>query len=324
MTPELLLMGAAGAVLVVVAVVLGARRRDGRGGRRSSSDHRPEPVAGAPVAPQRAPDLRADERALLNAANEVRGTLEKQAQQMEALRTFWGQRLDEIDGKIGAQAQQVETLRAFCGRRLDEIDGRIATLSRAGAPSRDDEWSARPARGSGASASLHDGPTVDVGLYDAGLMGGSMGGGSSAGGGSMGGGGSSGGGGSMGGGGSSGGGGLSGGGMLGGGFPSAAAEPAWSPGAADQPVEVRDGVLVVSRSLPPAGWVVTTGTGQARVYLNAEVPLSEFSLPKWGAFFDMQGGGPYAAYRTRRPAEVRWDEATGRGELIRKGVAEAV
>lgn len=101
-------------------------------------------------------------------------------------------------------------------------------------------------------------------------------------------------------------------------------EPAWSPGPGDQPVEVRDGVLVVSRSLPPAGYVAATGGGQARVYLNADVPVSEFALPKWAVFFDLEGARPYAMYRTRRPAEVRWDAGQGRGELISKGLAEAI
>jgi hypothetical protein len=108
------------------------------------------------------------------------------------------------------------------------------------------------------------------------------------------------------------------------GWPPAAAEPAWSPGPADQPVEVRDGVLVASRSLPPAGYVSAAGPGEARVYLNADVQLTEFSLPKWAAFFDLAGARPYAAYRTRTPAQVRWDAAAGRGELIARGTVEAI
>jgi hypothetical protein len=108
------------------------------------------------------------------------------------------------------------------------------------------------------------------------------------------------------------------------GGPALRLEPAWTPGPGDQPVEVRDGVLVVSRSLPPAGYLAASGSGQARVYLNADVPLTEFSLPRWAAFFDLQEARPYAAYRTRRPAEVRWDEGAGRGELINKGLAEAI
>jgi hypothetical protein len=108
------------------------------------------------------------------------------------------------------------------------------------------------------------------------------------------------------------------------GLSSAGAEPAWSPGPGDQPVEVRDGVLVASRSLPPAGYLSAAGSGPAKVYLNADVQLTEFSLPKWAAFFDLPEARPYAAYRTRRPAEVRWDEGAGRGELVAKGLAEAI
>lgn len=187
-----------------------------------------------------------EQRALLSAANQMRDALEKQARQMEELRTFWSKRLEELDRKI---------------------DG-VARAQRQG---RDRE--PNPPRGQD-----HGG----YGAYDAGMYGADT---------------------------------L---GQL------PAQEPAWSPGPGDQPVEIREGVLVVSRSLPPAGYVSASGSGQARVYLNAEVPLTEFSLPKWAAFFDLQGARPYAAYRTRRPAEVRWDEASGRGELISKGMAEAI
>lgn len=99
---------------------------------------------------------------------------------------------------------------------------------------------------------------------------------------------------------------------------------AWRPGPGDQPVEVRDGVLVTSRSLPPAAYVASLGGGHGRVFLNPDVQMTEFSLPKWAAFFDLQGARPYAAYRTTRPAEVRWDEGQGRGELVSKGLAEAL
>jgi hypothetical protein len=89
-------------------------------------------------------------------------------------------------------------------------------------------------------------------------------------------------------------------------------------------VEIRDGALVRSRSLPPAAYVSPSGAGQARVYLNPDVQMTEISLPKWEAFFDLQGGRTYTAYRTTRPAEVRWDEGEGRGELVSKGLAEAI
>lgn len=104
----------------------------------------------------------------------------------------------------------------------------------------------------------------------------------------------------------------------------AGGERSWQPGPGDQPVEIREGVLVVSRSLPPAAYVASLGGGHGRVFLNPDVQMTEFSLPKWAAFFDLQGARPYAAYRTTRPAEVRWDEGQGRGELISKGLAEAI
>jgi hypothetical protein len=106
--------------------------------------------------------------------------------------------------------------------------------------------------------------------------------------------------------------------------PAIPAAPSWSAGPADQPVEIRDGALVRSRSLPPAAYVSPSGAGQARVYLNPDVQMTEISLPKWEAFFDLQGGRTYTAYRTTRPAEVRWDEGEGRGELVSKGLAEAI
>ncbi|HEY0036692.1 MAG TPA: hypothetical protein VGB66_08400 [Longimicrobium sp.] len=102
------------------------------------------------------------------------------------------------------------------------------------------------------------------------------------------------------------------------------AVPSWSAGPADQAVEIRDGALVRSRSLPPAAYVTPSGAGQARVYLNPDVQMTEISLPKWEAFFDLQGGRTYTAYRTTRPAEVAWDEGEGRGELVSKGLAEAI
>jgi hypothetical protein len=183
-----------------------------------------------------------EQRALLSAANQMRDALEKQARQMEELRTFWSRRLDELDRKIG-------------------------DLARARAQERELAPAPQPGQGYGGYAAPYD-----AGMYGA----------------------------------------------------ESRLEAGWSPGPGDQPVEIRDGVLVVSRSLPPAGYVSAGGSGQARVYLNADVPLTEFSLPKWAAFFELQGARPYAAYRTRRPAEVRWDDGAGRGELISKGLAEAI
>jgi hypothetical protein len=97
-----------------------------------------------------------------------------------------------------------------------------------------------------------------------------------------------------------------------------------NPGASGRPVEVRDGVLVISHSLPPAAYAVPEGQGRAKVYLNDSVEINEFALPKWEAFFEMHGARPYATYRTVRPAEVSWDAAAERGSPLTMGVAEAV
>jgi hypothetical protein len=100
--------------------------------------------------------------------------------------------------------------------------------------------------------------------------------------------------------------------------------PAWNPGASGRPVEVRDGALVISHSLPPAAYAVPEGPGRARVFLNESVEINEFALPKWEAFFEMRGARPYATYRTVRPAEVSWDAGAERGSPLNAGVAEAV
>jgi hypothetical protein len=191
----------------------------------------------------------AGQKALLQAANEVRSVLDRQGREMEALRTFWSQRLDDLDRKIGTLPR--------------------VPLQAAGSPP-------------------DPRTTSDFNVYGGGTYGAGVSGVNTP------------------------------------GWQPAAESASWSPGPGDQPVEVRDGVLVVSRSLPPAGYLSAAGSGPARVYLNADVQLTEFSLPKWAAFFDLQGARPYAAYRTCRPAEVRWDEAMGRGELISKGTAEAI
>jgi hypothetical protein len=94
--------------------------------------------------------------------------------------------------------------------------------------------------------------------------------------------------------------------------------------AGGRPVEVRDGVLVISHSLPPAAYAVPEGTGRARVFLNDQVEINEYALPKWEAFFEMRGARPYAMYRTLRAAEVSWDAQAERGVPGAPGIAEAV
>jgi hypothetical protein len=241
-----------GGALVVVLLILffprgGSGRRGSRSSRGGGYGHPPEDGgygSGDGQASGRA--------ALLRAAEEVRGALERQTRELGELRVFWLKRLEEIDGKLASLAK----LQAAQRR-----DGAIERLPSAAAYA------------PGADAVPYD--SARYGAESLGRL-------------------------------------------------PAPAEPAWSPGPGDQPVEVRDGVLVASRSLPPAGFLSASGSGPARVYLNAEVPLTEYSLPKWAAFFDLDDARPYASYRTRRPAQVRWDEAAGRGELVSKGTAEAI
>jgi len=227
------------AALAALVIVLLVTRRPRR--RRSPEIHRNPFPTPASADVQQAPD----HRLLAQATTEMRGAVERQAEQMERLRTFWSQRLDGLEAKIDS---------------LSRPDKQAAP------PVRDDERAAAsyaPPSSSGYGADSLWPPAI----------------------------------------------------------PSV---PSWSAGPADQAVEIRDGALVRSRSLPPAAYVSPCGAGQARVYLNADVQMTEISLPKWEAFFDLQGGRTYAAYRTTRPAEVRWDEGEGRGELISKGLAEAI
>ncbi len=254
------------AVLLGMMIIIRRRRRDRQGGRRSRSAH----DHGSAYASEHeaAPSQPGGQRALVQAANEVRNALDKQSKQMEALRAFWSQRLDELDGKIGALA--------------------VASGGRESAPERQPESARDPGYAAGSQPEVGRDPGGYAAPYDAGMYGAESLGRPLAGG------------------------------------DWGPGEPAWSPGPGDQPVEVRDGVLVISRSLPPAGYLSITASGEARVYLNADTPLTEFSLPKWAGFFELPENKAYAAYRTRRPATVRWDEGTGRGELISKGLAEAI
>ncbi|HST58940.1 MAG TPA: hypothetical protein VLK84_09635 [Longimicrobium sp.] len=262
---------------IIAAVLLGMmmmmirrRRRDPYGRRsRSTHDH------GSAYGQDPGLSQSGGQQMLVQAVKEVRNALDKQAKQMEALRAFWSQRLDELDGKIGALAPAQPGGRESAPERRPEPNPDFGYAAGSHPESsRDPGGYAAPydAEMYGAESLGRPLAGADRGIGDAWSIG----------------------------------------------------EPAWSPGPGDQPVEVRDGVLVVSRSLPPAGYLSITPSGEARVYLNADTPLTEFSLPKWAAFFELPEGKAYAAYRTRRPAAVRWDEATGRGELISKGLAEAI
>jgi hypothetical protein len=220
------------ALVIVIAVLRLSQPRDSH--RRRSHRSVDEDAAQS-----------SDHRILAQAASEMRGAVQRQADQLAALRTFWSQRLDSLEAKI---------------------DSLSTAAKQAGDAGRDDGRAAvsyAPPQHSGHGADSLWPPAIP-------------------------------------------------------------AVPSWSAGPADQAVEIRDGALVRSRSLPPAAYVSPSGGGQARVYLNADVQMTEISLPKWEAFFDLQGGRTYTAYRTTRPAEVRWDEGEGRGDLISKGLAEAI
>jgi hypothetical protein len=227
---------AAGLAALVIVILLMRRPR-----RRSQEVQRmPLSTPGGGDAQQTS-----DHRVLAQAASEMRGAVERQAEQLEALRTFWSQRLDSLEAKIDSlsrPAKQAATPVRDEGRTVTSY----APASNSG-HGEDSSW-----------------------------------------------------------------------------LTAIPAAPSWSAGPADQPVEIRDGELVRSRSLPPAAYASPSGAGQARVYLNPDVQMTEISLPKWEAFFDLQGGRTYTAYRTTRPATVRWDEGEGRGELIGKGLAEAI
>jgi len=88
-------------------------------------------------------------------------------------------------------------------------------------------------------------------------------------------------------------------------------------------VEIEDGQLVVSRSLCPIAWLLPPqrGEGTAQVRLDEETSVDEFSLQKWSRFFHFTYAPPNRRYRTVRPAVVHWDEATGRGRLLERGIA---
>jgi hypothetical protein len=88
------------------------------------------------------------------------------------------------------------------------------------------------------------------------------------------------------------------------------------------PVEIRDGAIVPSQSLPPEAWLVPQGGGRASLSLNAEVLLNTFALDRFSYFFDL-GDRREGFYETRRPAEVAWDDGQQRGSLVAPGKAVA-
>jgi hypothetical protein len=76
------------------------------------------------------------------------------------------------------------------------------------------------------------------------------------------------------------------------------------------PVEIRDGEVVASHSLPPEAWLVPQGGGRAALSVNDEVPLTGFALDRFALYFDL-GERREGHYLTRLPAEVKWDGRRG-------------
>ena len=71
-----------------------------------------------------------------------------------------------------------------------------------------------------------------------------------------------------------------------------------------QPVEIRDGLIVPSRSLAAVGSLVPgTGASPALLYLNETVEIDHLSQNRWAQFFDFGGGEPYRRYRTVEPSK---------------------
>jgi hypothetical protein len=94
-----------------------------------------------------------------------------------------------------------------------------------------------------------------------------------------------------------------------------------SGGVIGRPVDVESGQVVLSRSLQSVG-LLEGGDGRtARLYLNEGAEIDHLAFDRWKEFFDFGGGGPYRRYRTLRPAEIEWNETTGRGRLAQTGSA---
>jgi hypothetical protein len=94
----------------------------------------------------------------------------------------------------------------------------------------------------------------------------------------------------------------------------AAAEPAGPPPGAVH-VEAVNDLVVTSERHPPEAWLERRG-GEAEVYLNPRVPLTDPALQRWSTFFDWERREPGARYRATRPALV-----SASGGVVRKGAA---
>lgn len=94
----------------------------------------------------------------------------------------------------------------------------------------------------------------------------------------------------------------------------AAAEPAGPPPGAAH-VEASNDVVISSERHPPEAWLERRG-GDAEVYLNPRVTLTDPALQRWSTFFDWERREPGARYQATRPAVV-----SPSGSVVRKGMA---
>ena len=98
-----------------------------------------------------------------------------------------------------------------------------------------------------------------------------------------------------------------------------------SPAARGQPVDLRDGTVVLSRSLAATGSLVLgEGDAPALLYLNESVEIDHLSRDRWSQYFDFGNGDPYRRYRTVEPSRVDWNAALQQGQLLERGRVEAV
>jgi hypothetical protein len=93
-----------------------------------------------------------------------------------------------------------------------------------------------------------------------------------------------------------------------------------------RPVEFDGEDLRLSRSLSALGSLVVSDGGEsgASVFLNDQIQIDHVAYERWSTLFELRGGGPYARYRTVKPAAVEWNEEAGRGRLVSRGVAEVL
>lgn len=92
-----------------------------------------------------------------------------------------------------------------------------------------------------------------------------------------------------------------------------------------KPVDIRDGVIVPSRSLAAVGSLLIESAGEtARLYVNESVEIDHLAKQHWSEYFDFGTGEPYRRYRTLEPSRVRWSGLKEEGRLIERGRVEAI